>query len=84
MNSRNNQEQYAPIEMTKRLLIDRKGIGFLKAILESYEDVAIFSVLDGKSGLIELIYPHFFEMDVKAIINDMINYGIAIKEVPDV
>lgn len=70
--------------MTKRLLIDRKGIGFFKSILESYEDVAIFSVLDGKSGLIELIYPHFFEMDVKAIIKDMINYGIAIKEVPDV
>jgi len=84
VNSQNMQEQQAPIEMTKRLLIDRKGIGFLKAILESYEDVAIFSVLDGKSGLIELIYPHFFEIDVKAILSDMTNYGISIKEVTDV
>ncbi len=32
----------------------------------------------------ELIYPHFSEMDVKAIINDMINYGILVKEGPDV
>ena len=84
MSSPKQQAPDVPIEKTKRLVIDRKGIGFFKAILESYEDVAIFSVLDGKSGLIELIYPHFFEMDVTAIINDMKNYGIVIKETPDV
>jgi len=71
------------MERARRFFIDRKGIGFFKAILESYEDVAIFSVLDGKSGLIELIYPRFFEKDVLAIVYDMINYGIVIKEVPD-
>lgn len=84
MSSLSQQTPDVPIEKTKRFIIDRKNIGFFKAILESYEDVAIFSVLDGKSGLIELIYPHFFEMDVKAILSDMINYGISIKEVPDV
>ena len=77
------QSQTPVIERTRRFFIDRKGIGFLKAIFESYEDVAIFSVLDGKSGLIELIYPRFFEKDVLAIVHDMINYGIVIKEVPD-
>jgi hypothetical protein len=83
VNSQNKQEQHTPVERTKKLLIDRKGIGFFKAILESYEDAAIFSVLDGKSGLIELIYPNCFEKDVLAIVHDMINYGIVIKEAPD-
>jgi len=78
-----NASQSTVIERTRRFFIDRKGIGFLKAIFESYEDVAIFSVLDGKSGLIELIYPRYFEKDVLAIVHDMINYGIVIKEVPD-
>ena len=69
------------IELTKKLFIGRKSIGFFKAILESYEDVAIFSVLDGKSGLIELIYPCYFEKDITAIVDDMKNYGIVIEEV---
>jgi hypothetical protein len=76
--------QQGPFERTRRFFIDRKGIGFFKAILESYEDVAIFSVLDGKSGLIELIYPRYFEKDVLAIVNDMTHYGIVIREAPDV
>jgi hypothetical protein len=71
-------------ERTKRYIIDRSGIGFFKAILESYEDVAIFSVLDGDRGLIELIYPASFEQDVLGIISDMINYGISFREAPDV
>jgi hypothetical protein len=84
VNASDRQVSQAPvIEKTRRFSIDRKGIGFFKAILESYEDVAIFSVLDGKSGLIELIYPSYFELDVLAIIDDMIHYGIVIKEAPD-
>jgi len=71
------------IERTRRVIIGRKDIGFFKAILESYEDVAIFSVIDGKSGLIELVYPGFFEKEVMDIIDDMKNYGIFIEEVPD-
>jgi hypothetical protein len=72
--------QNDPVELTKKLFIGRKSIGFFKAILESYEDVAIFSVLDGKSGLIELIYPCYFEKDITAILDDMKNYGIVIEE----
>lgn len=84
MNAFDRQVSQTPlIEKTRRFFIDRKGIGFFKAILESYEDVAIFSVLDGKSGLIELIYPRYFETDVLAIVHDMINYDIVIKEAPD-
>jgi len=68
-------------ERTKRYLVDRSGIGFFKAILESYEDVAIFSVIDGREGLIEIIYPASFEKDLYGIIADMINYGIEFREV---
>jgi hypothetical protein len=71
-------------EVTKRFVIDRKDIGFFKAILESYEDIAVFSVVDGKAGLIEIIYPYHFEHDIFAIIQDMKNYGIDFKEAGNV
>ncbi|MBP1748081.1 MAG: hypothetical protein H6Q52_620 [Deltaproteobacteria bacterium] len=71
-------------ERTKKYVIDRSSIGFFKAILESYEDVAIFSVLDGDRGLIELIYPASFEDDIRGIVADMIHCGIDFREVPDV
>lgn len=80
MSSDREIAQNDTIELTKKLFIGRKSIGFFKAILESYEDVAIFSVLDGKSGLIELIYPCYFEKDITAIVDDMKNYGIVIEE----
>lgn len=68
------------LEATKELIINRNGIGFFKAILESYEDIAIFSVLDGKAGIIEIVYPIYFEKDIIAIMIDMKNYGIELKE----
>ncbi len=78
------QDQGIFEERTRKYIIDRSAIGFFKSILESYEDVAIFSVLDGDRGLIELIYPACFEDDVRGIIADMIHYGIGFREVPDV
>jgi len=72
------------MEKTKRFFINPEGIGFFKAILESYEDVGIFSVLDGRKGLIELIYSSSFEDDILAIIKDMMHYGIEFREVSDV
>lgn len=72
------------MEKTRRYIINREGIGFFKAILESYEDVGVFSVLDGDKGLIELIYPSGFEDAVSGIVADMVNYGITLREVDDV
>ena len=72
------------MERTKKYIITPDSIGFFKSILESYEDVGIFSVLDGKKGLIELIYSAPYEEDVKAIIADLQRYGIQFKEVLDV
>jgi hypothetical protein len=72
------------MEQTRRFIINRDGIGFFKAILESYEDLGIFSVLDGQKGLIELIYPVHFENDIRGIVEDMIHYGIELREVRDV
>ena len=69
------------MEKTKRYFIDPESIGFFKAILESYEDVGIFSVLDGKAGLVEIIYPVFFEADLAGIIESMIQDGIRFREV---
>lgn len=72
------------MEKTKRYIISRDGIGFFKSILESYEDVGIFSVIDGSRGLIEILYASMFERDLEMIIKDMANYGISFYEVNDV
>jgi len=72
------------MERTRRFYINREGIGFFKATLESYEDLGLFSVIDGETGLIELIYPAGFEDDLKGIIGDMVHYGIELREVGDV
>ncbi len=72
------------MEKVKRLFISREGIGFFKAILESYEEVAIMSVLDGKRGEIELIYPESEEEVLKSIMADMERFQIRFKEEGDV
>jgi hypothetical protein len=69
------------MEVSRRFIINKEGIGFFKAILESYEDVGIFSVLDGKTGVIEIIYPINFEKEIESIMRDMARYGIAFQEV---
>jgi hypothetical protein len=69
------------MEKVRRFVMNKEGIGFFKAILESYEDVGIFSVLDGKKGEIELVYPVHFEKDMESIMKDMARYGIAFQEV---
>jgi hypothetical protein len=63
--------------------MNRNGIGFFKSVLESYEDIGIFSVIDGNRGLIELIYPSNFEYDIRSIVEDMADYGIVFQEVVD-
>jgi hypothetical protein len=79
-----NDRMRPMVEKTRHFFINPESIGFFKAILESYEDVGIFSVLDGKKGLIELIYPSSFEDDIRGIIGDMIHYGIEFREASDV
>ena len=71
------------METTKRFLMNREGIGFFKAIMESYEDIAVFSVIDGGKGLIELIYPSNFSEEVRLIMEDMRHYGIVFREAAD-
>ena len=72
------------MERIESFCVNPAGIGFFKAILESYEDVAIMTVIDGKSGRIDLLYPVFFEETLKGIMADMGRYGIHFREVPDV
>jgi hypothetical protein len=72
------------VERTRTFVIDPAGIGFFKAILESYEDIAIMSVLDGKQGRIRLIYPCTSEKILQEIICDMERYNIQFREVLDV
>ena len=64
--------------------MSREGIGFFKAILESYEEVALLTVLDGRRGEVEVIYPSCCEEAVTGIIADMSRFGIEFEEVRDV
>jgi hypothetical protein len=68
-------------EVIRRFIMNREGIGFFKSILESYEDIGIFSVIDGNRGLVELIYPSNFDFQMRSIVEDMANYGIVFQEV---
>jgi hypothetical protein len=72
------------MEKTKRFMMNREGIGFFKGILESYEEVALLTVLDGKTGEVEVIYSSDAEEAVLGIINDMQRYNISFTEVSDV
>lgn len=72
------------IEKTKKIILNRDSIGFFKSILESYEDVGIFSVINGDRGIIEIIYPSNFQEEIEFIMKDMENYGIVFHEVTDV
>jgi hypothetical protein len=69
------------IEKVKRVVMRRDAIGFFKAILESYEEVALLTVLDGKKGQVGIIYPSSAEETVQAIMEDMKRFDIAFQEV---
>ena len=71
------------MEKTKKVCMRRDALGFFKAVLESYEEVALMSVLDGSKGEAEIIYPSSAEETLKAIIEDMAHYDILIQEVGD-
>lgn len=64
--------------------MNREGIGFFKAILESYEDVALLTVLDGKAGEVELLYPTEAHETVASIMEDMRRFGILFREAGNV
>jgi hypothetical protein len=72
------------METVKRLVMNREGIGFFKAILESYEDVALLTVLDGKAGEVELLYPTEAHEAVASIMDDMRRFGIVFREAGNV
>ena len=72
------------MERTRGFFIDPGKIGFFKAILESYEDVAIMTVIDGRTGRIDLIYPVSSEETLKGIMADMARYNIHFREEADV
>jgi len=65
-------------------MINREGIGFFKAILDSYEEVGLMTVIDGKTGEIELTYPAPAETDLAGIIKDMKRFDIVLTEATDV
>jgi hypothetical protein len=71
------------VERTRSFFIDPAKIGFFKGILESYEDVAIMTVIDGRAGRIDLVYPVFSEDTLEGIMADMERYGIQFREAPD-
>ncbi|HME43574.1 MAG TPA: DUF4911 domain-containing protein [Syntrophorhabdales bacterium] len=69
------------METIKRVSMRRDAIGFFKWILESYEEIALFTVLDGKKGEVELIYPSSVEDTLRGIMEDMARYDIVFQEV---
>ena len=69
------------IEKVKRVRMRRDALGFFKAIVESYEEVALLTVIDGSKGEVEILYPSSAEETLEAIMKDMGRYGILFQEV---
>ena len=72
------------METVRKLIMNREGIGFFKAILESYEDVALLTVRNGKTGEVEITYPTEAQEVVSAIMADMQRFGIVFREAENV
>ncbi len=68
----------------RKLIMNREGIGFFKAILESYEDVGLLTVRDGRAGKVEIIYPSEAQEVVASIMADMQRFGIVFRETGNV
>ena len=64
--------------------MNREEIGFFKAVLESYEDLALLTVLDGKSGAVELTYPEAAEEAVESVMRDVERSGVVFREAQNV
>ena len=57
--------------ITYRAVIDKRQIGYLNSIIDSYEGLAVVRTMDAPSGIVELwICPPFEEL-VNTIINDI-------------
>gem|GEM_PF-3580407 len=69
------------IEKTKRFITQKRYMKFLRDIIESYEDVAMMSVIDEDKGLIEFIYPESQEEELTLIIDDLRAKGIELWEI---
>ncbi len=72
------------METVRKLIMNREGIGFFKAILESYEDVALLTVRDGRTGAVEITYPTEAHEVVASIMADMQRFGILFREAENV
>jgi hypothetical protein len=72
------------MERIKKFLMDPKEIWFFKAILESYEEVALMTVVDGKRGAIEMTYPACQDEILEAIMSDLARFGVVFQEKTDV
>lgn len=72
------------METVRKFMMNREGIGFFKAILESYEDVALLTVRDGRTGEVEITYPTEAHEVVASIMADMQRFGIVFREAGNV
>jgi hypothetical protein len=68
------------MERVRRLIMNREEIGLFKAVLDSYEEAALLTVIDGRSGAVELIYPEAAHEVVASIMADMERDGVVFRE----
>ena len=61
--------------------VNRHDLVYLKFILEAYEGLATLSTVERKGAVVRIGYPHFFELDVDALLVAL-SGEIEITEVP--
>jgi len=69
----------SPTLACARLRLDPTRIGFVKFILEGYDNLAILSTVDRETGLVQIRYPAELEADLFTLLRDVChNENIAI------
>ncbi len=67
-------------EVIFKVQVDRNNIGFINAIFEGYEHVAIVRVVDKKNSIMEIYTSSDFKKTTREIIQSLKEeYGILIK-----
>lgn len=61
------------------LEVGRNNIDFVNKIIEAHEGIGVLKTIDRQKGIVSIITTDSYILDVKKLIENLINYGIEIK-----
>lgn len=65
------------------LEVGRNNIDFVNKIIEAHEGIGVLKTIDRQKGIVSIITTDSYILDVKKLIENLINYGIEIKYIQE-